>query len=192
MVTFKPAFGNTDNFAYSNYNPSDEEMDIFLTKIEKITSQKTNENFRKTTWQLITLIRYQVDSYNHAPNDNNTLAELDKVEKVMNEAFQLFSHPEGISDRTHRYYTYELMKRNLSDDLDPLANMYHLSNLVLDITKSVRESVDKNKESQKSNQLGTPNNMRQIAAEELARALDDDLNIKPSKTRNGIFDSCFK
>jgi hypothetical protein len=165
---------------------------VLLSAIERITEKQLTKGFQRTIWQLVTLLRQNADSQLHAPSFDNSLKELEYIEKAMNENMRLFDIEKGINAKTQRAFTDEFITRDLVDERDPVLNLYGLSRLFLEITSSVKKRTLAAKENNKRNAFNSVYKMRQIAAEELARALDEELDFKPGKTREGKFEQCLR
>ena len=190
MATPKAAWGAKASFNLGAYAPNVEELRQFIEEIESIVGKKTTKRFQNIFWQLIAMLRYDADSKHNEelPNLDNSLVEVQHIKKALEKNLQLFSYDKGMNSITSKLYTYQLIKHNLTDEKNPIAAIFVHSQQLLRITNEIEQGIKNTKQSNKN----LPSEMRQIAAEELARAFHQELEIKPTKYRGGKFEQCFR
>ena len=159
-----------------------------MTSIQEITGAQSNAGFRKRLFRLLTLYRRNLDLDATAPRSQNVREELLVLRKELVKVGKLLlADGEGLSAYARRILHELIIQQNRWPD--PIA----------DLTDAVGKASDLIEEALKGEALrlkgGTGRHVeewRQLTIEELARAFDDELSIKPSKTKNGVFDQCLK
>ena len=169
------------------YAPAEEQMKKLIVEITGIIGKQTTPEFEDRVAYLITFLRWRI--YNHvtAYTVTDLGKEVQTFKRLLKNVKDFIDSDENPSDELYSQFSISRLLKETEEERrkDVLGNLYTSIEDMLETCEEIKKRIKGAKSD------FTPNDMRQILAEELARELDK-IGVKLTKSRNGIFEKCLR
>lgn len=164
----------------SDYAPTKKEFKKLKAQIERILEKETTPEFDNILNYLITLLRNQIFIHNSKFSSTKIGSEVKRLEGALKRLNKLLASNGGLSDSARFFFWTSIKNRHPDVNKDLVYDVSCGAEALLEACGYVRADI----KGQKSD--FTPNDMRQILAEELARELEK-MGEMPTKYRDGSY-----